>query len=115
MNETSSEEKSEYVLTLPQGWNWTDVGTISNIIHYGYTASATDVDTGVKLLRITDIQNNSVEWNDVPYCEITEPVVIKYLLKEGDIVFARTGATVGKSYLIGKNLPKSVFASLPSG
>ncbi len=35
---------------------------------------------------------------------------MKYILEEGDIVFARTGATAGKSYLI-KNPPDSVFAS----
>lgn len=35
----------------------------------------------------------------------------KYQLKTGDLVFARTGATVGKSYLIGKSIPETVFAS----
>jgi type I restriction enzyme S subunit len=35
----------------------------------------------------------------------------KYLLKEGDIVFARTGATVGKSFLITKIVTNVVFAS----
>ena len=37
--------------------------------------------------------------------------VKKYLLKEGDLVFARTGATVGKSFLIKGNIPESVYAS----
>ena len=35
----------------------------------------------------------------------------KYLLEEGDILFARTGATVGKSYLIKRDSPESIFAS----
>jgi type I restriction enzyme S subunit len=97
--------------SLPSDWIWTNIGTISNMIHYGYTASASQINTGVKLLRITDIQNNSVNWNTVPYCEIDNEVMKKYLLKEGDIVFARTGATVGKSFLITKIVTNVVFAS----
>lgn len=96
---------------LPKGWLWTNVGEISVRIHYGYTASATDIPTGTKLLRITDIQNNSVKWDSVPYCNIDDSEEQKYLLSDGDLVFARTGATVGKSFLIEGWIPKAVFAS----
>ena len=96
---------------LPKGWVWVTVGEISKHIHYGYTASALQQAVGVKLLRITDIQDNSVNWNSVPYCIIDEEKKYQYLLSEGDLVFARTGATVGKSYLIGKYIPEAVFAS----
>jgi type I restriction enzyme S subunit len=96
---------------LPTSWVWTDVGNISNVIHYGYTASAKNEPIGPKMLRITDIQNNSVDWNTVPYCQITPHEKQKYLLKAGDLVFARTGATVGKSYLLRGNFPEAVFAS----
>ncbi|MEG3850406.1 restriction endonuclease subunit S [Microcoleus sp. herbarium19] len=96
---------------LPKGWLWTNVGEISVRIHYGYTASATDIPTGTKLLRITDIQNNSVKWDSVPYCNIDDSEEQKYLLSDGDLVFARTGATVGKSFLIEGCIPKAVFAS----
>jgi type I restriction enzyme S subunit len=45
----------------------------------------------------------------VPYCVCSEPQ--KYLLKKGDIVFARTGATVGKSFLITEDPENAIFAS----
>jgi type I restriction enzyme S subunit len=61
-------------------------------------------------LRITDIQSGKVDWNSVPRCEIAKEDITKYLLKPGDIVFARSGATAGKSFLI-KDCPKSIFAS----
>ena len=96
---------------LPEGWIWTSVGTISKRIHYGYTASATGNNIGPKFLRITDIQDNSVNWETVPFCKIDPHEKQKYLLREGDIVFARTGATVGKSFLIRSNVPEAVFAS----
>lgn len=96
---------------LPKGWAETDIGEISDRIHYGYTAKSEKKPIGTKLLRITDIQNNEVDWNEVPHCKISESDKKKYLLEPNDLVFARTGATVGKSYLIPQKLPESVFAS----
>jgi type I restriction enzyme S subunit len=63
-------------------------------------------------LRITDIDLSSgkVNWLNVPYCKINDKNLEKYKLKKGDIVFARIGATTGKTSLI-KNPPDSVFAS----
>mgnify|MGYP003045497297 CR=1 FL=1 len=51
------------------------------------------------MVRISDIQNNIVLWDTVPYCEIAESDIGTYLLQTNDILFARTGGTVGKSYL----------------
>ena len=96
---------------LPEGWGWVKVGEVSKNIQYGYTASATSKNIGPKLLRITDIQNNRVDWESVPYCAIKNDEIKKYLLEDGDLVFARTGATVGKSYLITKIKCKSIYAS----
>jgi type I restriction enzyme S subunit len=89
-------------------WEEKTLIEISKIM-YGYTAKSKD-SGNVKYLRITDIQDNHVEWDSVPYCDLEEDEFCKYKLEKGDIVFARTGATTGKSFLI-ENLPKSVFAS----
>ncbi|MBU2615616.1 MAG: restriction endonuclease subunit S [Nanoarchaeota archaeon] len=83
---------------------------ISKNIQYGLTSQSKIDAKGLKYLRITDIQKGKVNWEQVPYSVITDNLE-KYILNEGDIVFARTGATVGKSFLI-RNIPeKSVFAS----
>ena len=87
------------------------LGSISDKIDYGLTTSAQDIDDDKpKFLRITDIQNNSVNWDSVPSCECTEKDYEKYALRKGDVVFARTGATTGKSFLI-QDCPQAVFAS----
>ena len=75
---------------------------------YGYTVSAATEQIVPGFLHITDIQNGSVNWETVPYCDCPEPE--KYLLQKGDILFARTGATTGKSFLI-EECPTAVFAS----
>ncbi|MDW7732787.1 MAG: restriction endonuclease subunit S [Methanolobus sp.] len=95
---------------LPEGWAVVTVNDISNDIKYGYTASADKEPVGPHLLRITDIQEGKVDWESVPFCKIAENQVSKYKLRPTDIVFARTGATTGKSYII-TSCPKSVFAS----
>ena len=81
-----------------------------SVINYGYTESANSDPVGPRFLRITDIQNDQVEWGTVPYCKIALSDLPKYRLASGDIVFARTGATTGKSFLVDEP-PESVFAS----
>lgn len=94
--------------TLPEGWEWCKLGNLCSSIRYGLSNSAESSGTH-KLLRITDIQNGSVNWDTVPYTTTEDPET--YILKSDDIVFARTGATVGKSFLIGQLPYKSVYAS----
>lgn len=90
-------------------WHIKKLGEISRI-NYGFTEKANFKEIGPKFLRITDIQDNYVNWENVPFCKIDENELSKYKLKDGDIVFARTGATTGKSFLL-KKPPLAVFAS----
>ncbi|TOM32819.1 restriction endonuclease subunit S, partial [Vibrio parahaemolyticus] len=92
-------------------WEWTRLGNLSSDIHYGYTASAKPNSEGVRLLRITDIQNDKVNWGTVPACDITEEKAKSYLLENDDILIARTGGTIGKSYLVENIDLQAVFAS----
>lgn len=103
--------ENEKPFNIPENWEWTRLQNLSNNIHYGFNASAKPDLKEVRLLRITDIQDNKVEWENVPGCEYNSKDLETYLLSENDIVIARTGGTIGKSYLV-KNLPcKSLFAS----
>ena len=80
-------------------------------MQYGYTETATNEPIGSKFLRITDIAQSYIDWSAVPYCPITDDNHQKYVLSEGDVVIARTGATVGVAKMLGKNIPDAVFAS----
>ena len=86
------------------------VREVSESIQYGHTASAVVRKQGPRFLRITDIQEGKVDWESVPSCDIVAEDVPKYRLSKGDLVFARTGATTGKSFLI-RDCPEAVFAS----
>lgn len=98
-------------MTLATEWKYKELEQLAEKIDYGHTASADFSRNGPKFLRITDIQNGVVDWDSVPSCIATKSEEAKYSLGEGDIVFARTGATTGKSFLIGQVATSSLFAS----
>ena len=75
---------------------------------YGYTASASETGTH-QLVRITDINSGNVDWNTVPFCDCD--VEDKYLLKDDDILVARTGGTTGISFIVNSAPNNAVFAS----
>lgn len=79
---------------------------------YGYTSEETSLVEGkYKYLRITDIVPYFVDFDRVPYCTIPDSKVNQYLVEEGDILVARTGATTGYNYVVGKDVKNTVFAS----
>ena len=95
---------------VPEGWEWTTIGEIASSILYGVSESAKEIGQ-YKLLRITDIQNNKVNWETVPFADYDKNKAPDYLLTDGDILFARTGATVGKSYLVEGLKDSAIYAS----
>ncbi len=96
---------------IPQGWERKKLIELCESVDYGYTASADQEAIGPKFLRITDIVPEFIDWASVPYCSIEDDRLAKFRLVEGDIVVARTGATVGYAKRIHKRHPETVFAS----
>ena len=99
----------EIPFEIPQGWEWEHWGNLSFSIQYGYNAPAED--TGdIRMVRISDIQKGNVLWATVPFCRICQNEIDTYLLKKNDILFARTGGTVGKSFLVNEVPYPSIYA-----
>ncbi len=96
---------------MPEGWEEKRLGDVSVIQgEYGINASAVSYSEKLPTyLRITDID---AEGNFISETKksVKNRESSKYYLKEGDIVFARTGATVGKTYLYNTNDGELVFA-----
>ena len=83
-----------------------------NSTQYGYTAEKTsNIEGNVKYLRITDIVPYFVNKDSVPLCLIPEEKKEKYLVKENDLLIARTGATTGYNLLVPKQFDNYIFAS----
>ncbi len=101
--------EAEIPFEIPDNWAWLRWGNLSFQIQYGYNAPAKEKGD-IKMVRITDIQDNKVAWNTVPFCDIEDECIDEYRLRANDILFARTGGTVGKSFLVKKVEEDAVFA-----
>ena len=101
--------EDEMPFDIPESWKWVRWGMLSNSIQYGYNASALP-SGNIKMVRISDIQNDRIQWESVPYCNIDKDDIPTYLLRENDILFARTGGTVGKSYIVKDVHEKAIYA-----
>ena len=99
----------EIPFDIPQGWEWERWGNIALSIQYGYNAPALERGD-IKMVRISDIHDNVVQWENVPFCNIETCDIDTYLLKENDILFARTGGTVGKSFLVQSVPEPAIYA-----
>ncbi len=102
-------QKQTEIGLIPESWEVVPLKNVAEKPQYGLTAKAEK--SGVlKFLRITDITDYGVNWTTVPYCSSSKRKIDTCKLKSGDIVFARIGATTGKSYMI-NDPPDAVFAS----
>ena len=77
------------------------MGDIADSFEYGLNAAAKEYDGENRYIRITDIDDNTHEFltDGITSPDIDLAGAENYKLAEGDILFARTGASVGKSYI----------------
>lgn len=86
-------------------WEQRKLSEMCGTFEYGLNAAAKEFDGKNKYIRITDIDDASREFllSDLSSPDICLDGMSKYLLSSGDIVFARTGASVGKTYIYREN------------
>ena len=99
----------ELPFEIPESWAWVRWGAIAESIQYGYNAPAKQ-EGRIRMVRISDIHENTVAWSSVPFCDIADSDIPTYLLQANDILFARTGGTVGKSFLVSEVPCESIYA-----
>ena len=91
-------------------WEEKSLGEVTGNISYGLNAASKDYDGENKYIRITDIDETTGKYNNLdivsPDCVLSDD----YKLKNNDLLFARTGASTGKTYLYNENDGKMYFA-----
>ena len=91
-------------------WEEIELSKIASEISYGMNAASKEYDGENKYIRITDIDETT---NKYIHKNIVSPdgdLEEKFLVKENDVLFARTGASTGKTYLYDKNDGKLYYA-----
>jgi type I restriction enzyme S subunit len=106
------EFKETEIGRIPKDWEVVRLGDISADMYYGITAKAVNERTPLRMLRTTDIKDYKVEWNNLPFCQITErrKDIQKYFLQIGDLIVSRAGSA-GMSVLVDKPLKDVIFGS----
>lgn len=94
---------------IPHDWEVKTILSVIDECNYGVGAEAIKYNGGAKYLRITDIDDGSHHYSPKP---LTSPAFYDecHLAKSGDMFVARTGASVGKSYLYHPQDGKLVYA-----
>jgi len=80
-------------------WEMKKFGDVMDDFSYGMNVASKRFDGRNKYIRITDIDESTHKYNSSDIVSPDGKLEQKYLVKDGDILFARTGASVGKSYL----------------
>jgi type I restriction-modification system DNA methylase subunit/restriction endonuclease S subunit len=96
-------------ISINTKWDLVKLGSVCEEPQYGANEKAIEGNplTDFRYIRITDIDYNGNLNNDFKTCENIE---IQYILEEGDFLFARSGATVGKTFLFKSKFGKALFA-----
>ena len=93
-----------------EDWNLTNLRQVTNGFEYGMNAAATEFDGENKYIRITDIDESTSKYLNDNVVSPLGGLEDKYLVKQNDILFARTGASTGKTYLYNHKDGKLYFA-----
>jgi type I restriction enzyme S subunit len=95
---------------LPDGWKWVRLSEVCEICQYGYTAIASERGN-FPYIRITDIDDlGNFKQKDVKFINCDDDTYRKYALKNGDILFARSGS-IGRTFLYQGIPENAIFAS----
>ena len=88
-------------MRFAHAWEQRKLSDVADSFEYGLNAAAKEYDGQHKYIRITDIDDESREFltEDVTSPDVDFSLSDNYILNKGDILFARTGASVGKTYL----------------
>ena len=115
---TMTNNKDKKVLNVPNlrfpeftgEWMKCKFGEIATGFDYGMNAAAKPYDGQNKYIRITDIDEASSTYNNSSIVSPDGILSENYVVNEGDILLARTGASTGKSYLYRKSDGKLYYA-----
>lgn len=101
----------EWIGEIPKDWNVLRLKfCLSEPLKYGANESGVEYDSKLpRYIRITDISGDG-SLKDEGKLSLTDEKATDFLLKDGDILFARSGATVGKSFIYRSKYGRSAFA-----
>lgn len=101
----------EWIGSIPKKWNiWRLKYLLKEPMKYGANESGIPFEEMLpRYIRITDITSDN-RLKDTGKLSLTEYMASGYILNDGDILFARSGGTVGKSFIYKAEYGRCAFA-----
>jgi type I restriction enzyme S subunit len=98
---------------IPRSWKWAQIGDVASHIRYGTSDKAKYENSGIPMIRMGDIEDRKIHFDDLKYMPEGWDGREKFLLEDEDLLFNRTNSAelVGKSAVYKDNHPEAVFAS----
>ena len=100
---------SEFGL-IPAEWYVSSFEEVTLEHKQGYYTKEAYTDSGVRLLRITDLKNPEIQYESSPYVSISDKEYNQFKVEPGDFLFARSG-TIGRYGIVPSDIPRAIFAS----
>jgi type I restriction enzyme S subunit len=94
---------------IPFNWKISSLKEVTQEHKQGYYTNKNYNSEGVKLIRITDLENPQINWNNMPKLQVDEKTYNQFKVDYNDFLFARSGA-IGR-YGIVKEGEKAIFGS----
>jgi type I restriction enzyme S subunit len=100
-------------IELPRGWTWASIDQLALQLQYGTSSKTGDDPSGIPVLRMGNVQNGELDWDNLKYLPTGHEAFPALLLREGDVLFNRTNSPelVGKSALVRDLARPASFAS----
>lgn len=95
---------------ISSDWQLVDINSITTEHKQGYYTKEPYSNEGIKLIRITDLDNQKVDYSNMPKLDISEADYESYKVVPGDFLFARSGA-IGRYGIVRECDEKAIFAS----
>jgi type I restriction enzyme S subunit len=105
-----AEFKDSALGKIPKSWEVVTVKEITKEHKQGFYTKDGYVEDGVRLVRITDLNNPKVDYTNMPKLKISDSDFQSYKIEENDFLFARSGA-IGRYGIVEKEEFPAVFAS----
>ncbi|WP_146199858.1 restriction endonuclease subunit S [Methanospirillum stamsii] len=109
----SNNHCNDYPFSIPNNWTWVKFGELIHDLKYGTSQKCDYTIEGVPVLRIPNISEGTLNFQDLKYGVLSAKEVLEYKLEKGDLLFIRSNGSVslvGRAALVPYNLDSYAYA-----
>jgi type I restriction enzyme S subunit len=106
--------KTTHIGKMPESWEIIEAKDLMDKVNFGTSVKCSEQTSTYPVLRIPNVVGETLDLNEIKYCDITDRQAASFMLESGDLVFVRTNGSrnnIGKNIVFENQLQKCLFAS----